>query len=144
VQARQLLTLALVAASAYFVDLFLPWFGPSEHSISGWSAPLAAYSGLLALGGALIAGARRLGVWSTAGSSLVLLFLTAAAGAMALAALGLFGRRLRSPLASRLERVGERALAPLRALHSGHIGDYVAWLVSGVALLGGAFALALR
>jgi multicomponent Na+:H+ antiporter subunit D len=33
-------------------------------------------------------------------------------------------------------------IAPLRDLHSGHIGDYVAWLVFGVAALGGGLALA--
>ena len=31
----------------------------------------------------------------------------------------------------------------VRGLHSGHVGDYVAWLVLGVAVLGGSFALAL-
>lgn len=31
-------------------------------------------------------------------------------------------------------------LRPLRILHSGHIGDYVAWLTAGVALMGGLFA----
>jgi multicomponent Na+:H+ antiporter subunit D len=43
-----------------------------------------------------------------------------------------------------------RALSPLsslssgmRALHSGHVGDYVAWLTVGFALLGGLFALVL-
>ena len=32
-------------------------------------------------------------------------------------------------------------MRPLRKLHSGHIGDYVAWLTLGVAVLGGIFAL---
>jgi multicomponent Na+:H+ antiporter subunit D len=31
-------------------------------------------------------------------------------------------------------------LKPLRIIHSGHIGDYVAWLTFGVAAIGGAFA----
>ena len=31
-------------------------------------------------------------------------------------------------------------LRPLRLLHSGHIGDYVAWLTAGVAVIGGLFA----
>ena len=35
-------------------------------------------------------------------------------------------------------------LRPLRILHSGHIGDYVAWLTAGVAILGGLFAYFLR
>ena len=34
--------------------------------------------------------------------------------------------------------------AALRAVHSGHVGDYVAWLTVGLAILGGAFAVALR
>jgi multicomponent Na+:H+ antiporter subunit D len=42
-----------------------------------------------------------------------------------------------------VEQVGGRLLGPVRALHSGRIGDYVAWLVLGVAALGGACALAL-
>jgi multicomponent Na+:H+ antiporter subunit D len=32
----------------------------------------------------------------------------------------------------------------LRAAHSGHVGDYVAWLTVGLAVLGVAFSLALR
>jgi multicomponent Na+:H+ antiporter subunit D len=32
----------------------------------------------------------------------------------------------------------------LRDLHSGHVGDYVAWLTAGVALIGTTFALTLR
>ena len=33
-----------------------------------------------------------------------------------------------------------RVLRPLRILHSGHMGDYVAWLTAGVAAIGGLFA----
>ncbi|HYX78507.1 MAG TPA: hypothetical protein VE727_04025, partial [Solirubrobacterales bacterium] len=58
------------------------------------------------------------------------------------AALTLFGARLRVLRARPLEVLGQ-GLARLRALHSGHVGDYVAWLVTGVAALGGAFAIAL-
>jgi multicomponent Na+:H+ antiporter subunit D len=35
-------------------------------------------------------------------------------------------------------------LRPLRILHSGHMGDYVAWLTAGVALIGGLFAYFVR
>jgi multicomponent Na+:H+ antiporter subunit D len=59
-------------------------------------------------------------------------------GAVALAALGLFGRPL-------LERVPRAVLRPLtvafgrvRDLHSGHVGDYIAWWTAGAALMGGA------
>jgi multicomponent Na+:H+ antiporter subunit D len=64
-------------------------------------------------------------------------------GAVAVAALMLFGYRVPRTTSS-LGRVAERAVVPMRALHSGHIGDYVAWLVAGVALLGGSFAIALQ
>jgi multicomponent Na+:H+ antiporter subunit D len=37
-----------------------------------------------------------------------------------------------------------RALAPLRAAHSGHIGDYVTWLTFGTAVVGGLFVLTIR
>ena len=38
----------------------------------------------------------------------------------------------------------ELGSTPLRKLHSGHPGDYVAWLTFGTALLGGVFVLFLR
>jgi multicomponent Na+:H+ antiporter subunit D len=66
------------------------------------------------------------------------------AGSVAVAAAGLFGARLRGSIARGLSAGTRAAVAPLRAVHSGHIGDYVAWLVAGVALLGGAFAVALQ
>ncbi len=58
-----------------------------------------------------------------------------------LAAVGLAGVAL---YVERLPQPAARALAGLRAVHSGRIGDYVAWLSVGVATIGGAFALTLR
>jgi hypothetical protein len=43
-----------------------------------------------------------------------------------------------------MTRTLARGLQPLRAAHSGHIGDYVAWLTFGTAVLGGLFALTIR
>jgi multicomponent Na+:H+ antiporter subunit D len=63
------------------------------------------------------------------------------AGAVLAAGLALFQpspSRLAAPLA-RARSLGRS----VRGLHSGHVGDYVAWLVLGVAALGGAFAVAL-
>ena len=63
-----------------------------------------------------------------------------AAGACALAYLSL------APARPRLHRLGlatGRAIAWLRPLHSGYVGDYVTWLVAGAAVLGGVFALTL-
>ena len=59
--------------------------------------------------------------------------------ALGLAAAGLFPTRL-APVAAILAK----PLFGLRKLHSGHVGDYVAWLVFGVASFGVACALALR
>jgi len=41
-------------------------------------------------------------------------------------------------------RAARRVTAPLRLVHSGDVGDYVAWLTFGTALVGGVFALTLR
>jgi multicomponent Na+:H+ antiporter subunit D len=65
------------------------------------------------------------------------------AGALAFAALGLFGRPLRKRLPSSVGDPLVAGLGGLRRLHSGHIGDYVAWWTAGAALLGGACLLAL-
>jgi hypothetical protein len=35
-------------------------------------------------------------------------------------------------------------LVAIRRLHSGHIGDYIAWLTLGLAGVGGLFSLVLR
>jgi multicomponent Na+:H+ antiporter subunit D len=63
--------------------------------------------------------------------------LAATAGALVVAWLGLFGR----PYAERAPRPLAGAAATvvhlLRAAHSGHVGDYIAWWTFGVAALGG-------
>jgi multicomponent Na+:H+ antiporter subunit D len=61
-------------------------------------------------------------------------------GSFALAGLSLYRDRLPRAATSALGR----ALQPLRAAHSGHIGDYVAWLTFGTAVIGGLFALTIR
>ncbi|MEV8564374.1 complex I subunit 5 family protein [Streptomyces sp. NPDC051322] len=67
--------------------------------------------------------------WTTSG---LLLGLLSTALAAALAGYAVRGSKRGS------DRVAGRDwAAPLRRLHSGHIGDYVAWLVAGAALLGG-------
>jgi multicomponent Na+:H+ antiporter subunit D len=65
-------------------------------------------------------------------------------GAVALAALGLFGRPLRRRLPDLLLRPVVVAVGGLRQLHSGHIGDYIAWWTAGAAALGGASLIFLR
>jgi multicomponent Na+:H+ antiporter subunit D len=69
--------------------------------------------------------------WTAAGIGLDLLSVLLA---FAAAWLGIFGRRLPSAV-----RAAGRPAAPavllLHRLHSGHIGDYVAWLFAGIAAL---------
>jgi multicomponent Na+:H+ antiporter subunit D len=67
----------------------------------------------------------------------------AAAGAVALAALALFGNALLGRLPSLLVRPAAAAIGALRELHSGHIGDYIAWWTAGAAAFGGASLLLL-
>jgi len=59
-------------------------------------------------------------------------------GALAIAALTLFGAPLRGRVPSRFEGPPRAALTALRRLHSGHIGDYIAWWTAAAAMLGGA------
>jgi hypothetical protein len=65
----------------------------------------------------------------------------AAAGALAVAALGLYGGRL-PPVLRRAAAVAGRPVARLRDLQSGDVRDYVAWLALGTGVFGGALALA--
>jgi multicomponent Na+:H+ antiporter subunit D len=64
--------------------------------------------------------------------------------AFAVAAAGLFGRPLLQRLPRRVRVSGRGAVVGLRGLHSGHIGDYIAWWTTGAGLLGGACLLALH
>ena len=68
----------------------------------------------------------------------------AAVGAVAVAGLALFGAPLRRRLPDGLLRPPLRTLIALRRLHTGHIGDYIAWWTAGTALLGGASLVFLR
>ncbi|MGW2648814.1 complex I subunit 5 family protein [Streptomyces sp. NPDC001393] len=74
--------------------------------------------------------------WSAEG---VLLALAATVLAMLLAMAAVWGPALRSPALGRVAAVcggvGRRVIVPLRRLHSGHLGDYVAWLAVGMAVL---------
>src|SRR5947209_1939655 len=62
----------------------------------------------------------------------------ATAGALGLAALALFGAPRLHRLPAMPVRASTAALGVLRELHSGHIGDYIAWWTAGTAALGGA------
>jgi multicomponent Na+:H+ antiporter subunit D len=63
--------------------------------------------------------------------------------AIALAALGLFGRPLREALPASVRNPARDVVATVRELHSGHIGDYIAWWTAGAASFGAICLLAL-
>ncbi len=65
-----------------------------------------------------------------------------AAGALALAFLALYWRRL--PLLRRGYEPGTGLAGPLRRFQSGVVNDYITWLVLGLACLGGVLALVIR
>jgi multicomponent Na+:H+ antiporter subunit D len=73
----------------------------------------------------------------------VLYALIAIAAAIGSAAVGLFGRPLRDSLPSRVREPTRTALRSLRHLHSGEIGDYIAWWTAGASVLGAVCLLAL-
>jgi multicomponent Na+:H+ antiporter subunit D len=64
-----------------------------------------------------------------------------AVGAIFLAVAALTSSKWSAPRP--LERLADALSIRLQKLHSGHVGDYVAWIVIGVAVLGGLFALVL-
>jgi multicomponent Na+:H+ antiporter subunit D len=70
--------------------------------------------------------------------------LAGVAGALGLAALGLFGRPLRERLPTAVTHPAHAGLRRLRALHSGHIGDYIAWWTADAGTLGAVCLLALK
>jgi multicomponent Na+:H+ antiporter subunit D len=64
--------------------------------------------------------------------------------ALGLALVGLYRRRLPTLVRSTLRAVLGPPVATLKVAHSGLIGDYVAWITVGTALVGGLWALLLR
>lgn len=64
--------------------------------------------------------------------------------AVALALVGLYRRRLPELLRAPLRSVLGPPLAALRLAHSGIVGDYVAWITVGTAVVGGVWALLLH
>ncbi|HTW12671.1 MAG TPA: complex I subunit 5 family protein [Solirubrobacteraceae bacterium] len=64
--------------------------------------------------------------------------------ALALAALGLFGRPLREALPQALAGRARSLVKVVRGVHSGHIGDYIAFWTAGAGAFGAICLIALR
>jgi multicomponent Na+:H+ antiporter subunit D len=113
---------AFETAAAHFVDhgAYVDWVlrGALAHFAPVEHGHIAGYDYLYAAGGAI--------------------------GAAALGALALFGDPIIPRLPRPLARGTLAAVNRLRRLHSGHIGDYIAWWTTGTALLGSLSLLLLR
>jgi multicomponent Na+:H+ antiporter subunit D len=77
------------------------------------------------------------GGWDLSG---VVTGVLATLGAIGFAAVMLFRERLPARVREPVRRAIGRPVHGLRALHSGHVGDYVTWAMVGVASFGAAFA----
>jgi multicomponent Na+:H+ antiporter subunit D len=74
----------------------------------------------------------------------VLIGVLTAAAAVGVAFLGLFRRRLSARLRRSVWVLVRPGIRTLKRAHSGQVGDYVAWIAFGTAVLGGTFAAVLR
>jgi multicomponent Na+:H+ antiporter subunit D len=108
-------------AAGHFIDAS----AYAREALTGHAAPAAATP--------------EIGNWTASG---VLLGLLSAALAVAVASMALYARRLR--LLERTTAGLDRGTDALRALHSGHVGDYVAWMMAGMTALGALVGLPLR
>jgi multicomponent Na+:H+ antiporter subunit D len=99
-------------------------------------------AGVLGIGSAAQASTVPAHVGATLSS--VLLGLAGALGAVAIAVVTLLKDRLPETISAWTTSAFSPAVEKLRALHSGHVSDYVAWLTVGVAAFGGLLAVSLR
>lgn len=121
----------------------LPNLGHAVEAIAVQFQNRPAYAALVLDG---VARARPTGASAPADptATMVLSGIGSAAAAVAFALLALFRRRLPSAPRRVARRLAAPGIAWLRAIQSGQIGDYVAWLTLGVAILGAACAATLR
>jgi multicomponent Na+:H+ antiporter subunit D len=133
---------ALLLAAAAFVLPFVPGL------LEGSKAAAEAFTDRTAYVEEVLAGETRPIPQATAhaGPKSAELFpgFLSVSGALGLAGLTLGRNRMPDRWRQASWNSAGRVVVSLRNLHSGHPGDYVAWLTFGVALLGGAFGVALR
>ena len=100
----------------------------ADHASAYFTDPLGYARAALDHAGGVAVAPRNPG-WSGLG---VGLGIASAILAVAVAGVGLYGGRL-SERAGSFGKATARVFEGLRSVHSGHIGDYVAWLMTGVA-----------
>jgi multicomponent Na+:H+ antiporter subunit D len=132
-----LLALGLVVSVA-------PGLGQRVEQAAGRARDRIAYADQVLRGRALPAAPRPpVAIENTAADSL--LYGTGATViAVGLALVGLYRRRLPQLVRAPLRSVLGPPLAALRVAHSGVVGDYVAWITVGTAVVGGVWAILLR
>jgi hypothetical protein len=131
----------LVAAA--IVVTLLPRLGPAAEGGAARFQDQAAYNATV-LSGAHIAHPVAAAAAEPAGIAVADLAsgVGSAAGALVLACLALYWRRL--PLLRRGFEPGTGLVHPIRRFQSGVVNDYVTWLVVGAACLGAALAFSIR
>ena len=125
-----LLTIAVLLAGALAEGILPSARSAAEHAAQFFIQPKA-YAGAALFRTPATALAPRTPNWDAGG--LLLGFLSTGL-ALGLAAAGLYTGVLLEKLGT-IGRMGAKSMSALRDLHSGHIGDYVAWLAVGVALV---------
>ena len=128
------LTSAVCAAAIVcgFVVSLVPGLGQRAEAGAAQFENRAAYAAVILDGKAVARPPRPPVALEPASTSTLLYACGAVLVALALAGFGLQSHRAVRPVAA------------LKAVHSGVIGDYVAWLTVGIALIGGVWALMLR
>jgi multicomponent Na+:H+ antiporter subunit D len=133
---------AVLVAGAIVIGL-ITRLGPVVQAAAVRFQDQAAYNATV-LAGAHVAHPAALAAPESTGITLsaVLTGTGSAAGALVLAFLALYWRRL--PVLRRGLEPGTGLTKPVQAFQSGVVNDYVAWMVLGLACLGGVLALTLR
>ena len=142
VPVTMLAPIVVLLAGALAIGVMPGVHGAAERAAS-WFTDRAGYQAAALRGAAAGVPAVHTGDWT--GSGIGLGFASALL-AVAVAAAGIWGQALRRRVrATRaVAGVARVPLGVLRRLHSGHIGDYVAWLMVGLAVLGGFIGLPAR
>jgi hypothetical protein len=133
---------AVLVAGAIVIGL-ITRLGPVVQAAAVRFQDQAAYNATV-LAGAHVAHPAALAAPESTGITLsaVLTGTGSAAGALVLAFLALYWRRL--PVLRRGFEPGTGLTKPVQAFQSGVVNDYVAWMVLGLACLGGVLALTIR
>lgn len=133
-----LVPIAVLLAGALAVGVVPGVHAAMEHAAAWYTDPAGYQAAALEAAPAPVAAAAA-GGWTLQG---IVLGLASSLLAVGVAAAGIWGAELRRRGAVRsVVSVARVPLGALQKVHSGHVGDYVAWLMLGLAVLGGFIGL---